>query len=249
MVDGAFNYYGEPYWGWKYASPRGPEAMIMIAEEAGEVVGCNHFLVMPYQLGGERTLTGLAAGDLYVNPELRRQHIASDLSLDSRMVITETRPDADFVVMFTWQDLGSHYEKLLGYTKLKPGYRQWSKRITWKPQLGRLTEANTAMVARHANLARMNHHLRLEVKGSPPLDLNVGPEGFTAGPSDGLPTLRLRLSGPEALSFGRSRLPLFWMFAVIVTGRWRLWGSLKAIREAMSVPAAYRDALQALKRS
>jgi hypothetical protein len=39
------------------------------------------------------------------------------------------------------------------------------------------------------------------------------------------------------------------MFAVIVTGRWRLWGSLKAIREAMSVPAAYRDALQALKRS
>jgi hypothetical protein len=249
MVDGTFDYYGEPYWEWKYADPGGPDALIMIADEEGDVVGCNHYLVMPYQLGGERTLTGVAAADQYVNPDLRRRHIASDLTLESRMVISETRPDADFVVMFTWQELGTHYEKLLGYTKLKPGYRQWSKRLAWKPQLERLAEANAALVARHPNLARVSHQLRIEVKGSPPLDLEVGPEGFTPGTSDDLPRPRLRVAGPDALSFGRSKLPLFWAIAAIVTGRWRLWGSARAIRQAISVVAAYRYALQALKRS
>lgn len=247
MVDGAFGYYGGPYWQWKYADPGGPDAVIMIAEEGGDVVGCNHYLVVPYQLGSKDTLTGLAGGDLYVNPELRRQHIASDLSLESRMFVTDAHPEADFVVMFTWRALGSHYEKLLGYTKLKPGYRQWSKHLSWKPQLARLAEANDGTVTKHPGLARANHALRLEVKGAPPLDLKVGPEGFTPGKPDDLPTVRLRVSGPDALSFGRSNVPLFWMIAAILTRRWRFWGSPKAIRQATSVIAAYREALRALK--
>jgi hypothetical protein len=180
IVDGAFGFYGGPYWQWKYADPGGPDAVIMLAEEGAEIVGCNHYLVVPYQLG-EHTLTGLAGGDLFVNPEFRRQHIATDLSLESRMLVTEAHPEADFVVMFTWQALGSHYEKLLGYTKLEPGYQQWSKRLSWEPQLARLTEANEGLLTKHPGLARANHALRLEVKGAPPLDLKVGPEGFTPG--------------------------------------------------------------------
>lgn len=246
IVDGAFGFYGGPYWQWKYADPGGPDAVIMLAEEGAEIVGCNHYLVVPYQLG-EHTLTGLAGGDLFVNPEFRRQHIATDLSLESRMLVTEAHPEADFVVMFTWQALGSHYEKLLGYTKLKPGYQQWSKRLSWEPQLARLTEANEGLLTKHPGLARANHALRLEVKGAPPLDLKVGPEGFTPGRPDGIPKVRLRVSGPDALSFGRSGVPLVWMVAAILTRRWRFGGSPKALRQATSVIAAYREALRTLK--
>lgn len=249
MVDGAFDYYSGPYWEWKYADPGGPESVIMVAEDGDEVVGCNHYLVMPYQLGSERELTGLAGGDLFVNPDLRRRNIATDLSLEGRKVVAEAHPEADLVVMFTWQALGSHYENLFSYTKVKPGYRQWAKRLSWTTQLARLTEANGGLVAGHPVLAGVDHILRLDVRGAPPLELRVSREGFTPGPPDHLPVIRLRASSPEMLSIDRSKWPLFWVLAAIITGRWRVSGSPRAIREAMSVAAAYLDALRILRKA
>jgi hypothetical protein len=249
MIDGAFGFYGGPFWDWKYGDPDGPQPVIMITEADGDVIGCSHYLKVPYQLGGGREMLGLAGGDLFVKPEARRRHVATELSLESRKIVTATEPEATFVVMFTWDALGAHYEKLLGYTRLDVSQRQWSKRLDWGPQSERLAEASPRLVTKYPGLARAHHGLRLEVGGAPPLDVVVGPDGFRAGPISGLPVIRIRAKGPETLSIRESGLPAVWAVAAVIGRRFQVSGSRRAIREALSVAGAYARVLRILRRT
>lgn len=243
MIDGAFRFYGAPFWHWKYADPDGPRSVIVVAEVDDAVVGCSHYLALDFHVGGGRTMSGLVGGDLFVIPEHRRAHVASELSLMAREIAASSHPEAAFVTMLTWRALGRHYERLLGYTRLDPGFRQWTKRLDWEGPVERLARRNPDLVERHPRLAGADHTLRLEIAGSPPLDLHVGPEGFTPASSAGSPGVVVRVRRPGALS-GRTWLSL----ARAVTRRWiTIGGSAKSIREAVSVSGAYLEMLSSLR--
>lgn len=247
MVDATFEFYGEPFWDWKYGDLQGPEPVILVMEVDDEVVGCTHYLKVPYQLGG-RELVGLAGGDLYVKPEQRRQHLSTELSLQGRRIVTESMPEAGFVVIFTWEALGSHYEKLLGYTRLDVAHHQWTKRLDWAPQLERLAESNPQLIEDYPRLADVHHRLRLEVGGAPPLELEVGAGGFTPEPPAELPVIRIRAPGPDSLKIRESGSPRVWAVAKVLGGQWRVSGSIGVVREALAVSDAYARVLRSLRK-
>lgn len=246
MVDNTFGYYGGPYWGWKYDDALGPPGLIVVAEVDGEVVGCNHYLAMDYHLGGRGSVPGLAAGDLVVAPDRRRRHLGSDLSLEGRSVVAESWPEAILVAMFTWRSLGVHYEKLLGYTRVVPGYREWSKRLTWDHKVEQLAAANEDLITKFPRLAGVDHGIRFELKGSPPLELRVDADGFRPEEIGDVPSFELRMGGADLFPAGRSR----WRSAVAAaaSGRLRLRGSPRAMQQALSVAGAYVEVVRLLLR-
>jgi hypothetical protein len=216
-----------------------------VADVDGEVVGCNHYLVMQYQLGRGISVKGLAAGDLLVKSDLRRHHVATDLSMEGRRIVTAAHPEADFVAMFTWRSLGAYFEGLLGYVKVRPGYRQWSKRLTWDGHIDRLLAANPTLVAKHPGLARVDHTFRLEIDGSPDLVFHVGPKGFRPVSVPGAPALRVKVSNPGGLAAAGSLMSLA---RALAARRIRVSGSPRAMRQALSIAGAYLAVAQMLKR-
>lgn len=246
MIDSAFSYYGGPYWRWKYASDLAPPCVIVIAEDGDQVVGCNHYVSVSYNLGKKGEARVLVAGDLLVRPGYRRQHLATELSTKLRPLAISDHPDAILVSMFTWPELGAYYRKLLGYTRVKLGFRRWSKRLTWKPAVDAIDRANEKVVARSPGLARVDHSLRIEFKGSPPLTLHVDSGGFSAIEVPVEPHFVVKVRRPDRILRKSKWLPLQFVIG-LVTGDLRVSGSPRAMREAWSVRGAYLALIRQLR--
>ena len=249
MVDSAFGFYGAPYWRWKYASPEAPPGIIVIAEADEDVVGCSHYVSANYHLGGKTHIEALFGGDLLVAPELRRRHIATELSLRSREIAVAKRPEARVVTMYTWRALGAHYEELLGYTRLKPGFAQWSKRLNWDAGVKAVLEGNQALIRSFPRLETANHGFRLELSGSPPLDFDVGEEGFIPGrKKKARVTIKVDNAGLAGGGGGKARLAPG-LLKAFVTGRIRVTGSPRALWGLILVRGAYQRVLATLRKA
>lgn len=245
LVDGAFRYYGGSFWKWKYGDATGPARAIVVADADGELIGCNHYLALTYHLGNDHSAAVAVAGDLVVVPDRRRRRVATRLSIESRRIATEAWPKAAFVVMFTWRELGRHYEKLLGYTRVTPGFRAWSKRLSWTGELGRLATMNEDLVANHPRLAQVDHIVHLDLAGAPPLALRVDRRGFRPADTDRVPSFRVQVRHADRFAGRRRR----WLAATaaVARGEVRVSGSPGALLQALSVVGAYRQVARVLK--
>jgi hypothetical protein len=244
LVDGTFSYYGGPYWKWKYADPSGPPSVIVAAKKDGEVVGCNHGLAVSYRLGSRGTTECLIVGDLVVDESVRRQGVATTMSFETRKIASEVHPNAAVIAMYTGV-LGQPYGKLFGYANVTPGFSRWSKRLTWQREIERLSLANEDLVVRFPRLAEVEHVVRFEFSGSPVLRLRVDAEGFQ--PSDGEPISSFVVKGRSGQLLPTGRLRWFRLLAALLTGRLRIYGSPRAIRQCLSVLGAYLSAIRVLR--
>ncbi len=248
MIDRAFGYYGGPYWTWKYADTEGARSVIVIAEEDQQVVGCCHYLRVDYHLGDRGPVPALFGGDLLVEPGVRRRHISTELSLTGRQIVAEVHPEAELVALYTWRELGAHYERLLGYARVKPAFNQWSKRLTWKSQLERLKEYNKDLLLRNPDLAHVDHVLQLKLDGAPELILEVGPRGFRPVCASERPMISIVARSVKDLPTGFSVSTLVSILLALISRRLRFRGSFSAFREAYAVRGAYVNLAKTLTR-
>jgi len=244
MVDDSFRYYGGPYWHWKYARSDGPPAVVIVADIEGEIVGCGHYLELPYSLGEKGTTQGLAMGDLLVRPDSRGQGISSQVSRQGRSIAIGARPNAAIVVMFT-RELGSHLRNLIGYTDVNADVDRWSKRLTWRRQLHKLAEESGNFVERHQKLSGVDHIFRLELEGSPPLEFHVDGSGFQPDTDAKAPQFVVKTR--ESIVFGGGRRFAIGIVRGLLIGRFRVSGSWRAMLQAASVSGAYVDLLRILR--
>jgi len=244
MVDESFRYYGGPYWRWKYARSDGPPEVVIVADVDGEVVGCGHYLELPYSLGESGVTRGLAMGDLLVRPDRRGQGISTQISRQGRNIAIQTRPKAAIVVMFT-RELGSHLRNLIGYTHVDADVNQWSKRLTWSRQLEQLSTESANLVKRHGKLASVDHVFRLELDGAPPLEFQVGGDGFRPGTDEEKSRFVVKTS--ESIVFGGGRKAAMGVLRGLLVGGFRVSGSWRAMVQAASVSGAYIDVLRILR--
>ena len=247
MVDENFGYYGGPYWAWKFSHPKGPDAIIVASEQQGRVVGCAHYLPVDYHLGPHREIDALMAGDLFVNEDLRRKGVATDLSISARAIASEASPEAAVVAMFTWRALGTHYERLLGYTRVRPSFDVWTKRLDWSDKLDAIAIENQGIRARHGRLAQVDHFFVLGIGGAPPLIFHVHADGFNpVGAAIG-PPVRVRIESPGSIGGSGGIQGAMSILTELVRGRLRVSGHPRAFLEAVRVSRAYREVIGALR--
>ncbi len=245
MIDDTFEYYGGPYWTWKYRDDGSPQSLIVVADVDGAIVGCEHHIEVEYSLGQSGSVEGTVVGDILVKTDRRGERIATRMSTEGRAMARDLWSDAVIAVMFT-RTLGDYYRKLLGYACVPTDITRWMKQLHWDRQLARLDHEAHALLEKHPRLAHVDHRVRLEIAGAPPLEFRVSRDGFVADTESAVKAdFVVRID--RSVIYGNGRRIVANAVQSWPTGGFRVSGSWNSMWQAVRVAGAYVDLLRILR--
>lgn len=217
-------------WLWRYRwKPGSDPALILVAENAGRLVGCLHRSHINLYLGQGIVVPAVLEGDLYVLPEYRRQHLGAEL------MRSPSFGGAFLTYGFTSPEVLDRFHSNLGLVEVPWQGVRYRKLLRIEPLLSALSGSELPLKAGKSGLPE-----------GKPLTIQVCP--------DRLPPFFLKLQGKTILGqLGRadaadltvsgdlgflrrprlgSLLPLLWRF---LTGRLRIRGSVMALFRLVSL--------------
>src|SRR3989304_2637269 len=116
LVKNAFNDFLEgAYWDWKYKlNPLFDQSLVMVAEEQGSIIGCNHWLLKDFKLSPSLETKAALCGDLVVHPDHRNKGVGKALLYSLRVSGVEHREKPSISFMFANPSLAKSFHEPAG---------------------------------------------------------------------------------------------------------------------------------------
>jgi predicted N-acetyltransferase YhbS/putative sterol carrier protein len=162
------------YWNWKYAqNPYFDSSLVTVAEEKGEIVGCNHWLLRPFKLSSAMVVDAILAGDIAVKPEHRRKGVGKALMRFQRSSELTKNKQAALIYMFAETNLSkSFHTPVGGYIPVRDKTVSYMKILNW-----RMLEEKATGLKEKMKIEKTNLHILLKIRHAPSLNLLINKDG------------------------------------------------------------------------
>lgn len=180
LVETAFPVFtGGGFWDWKYLrNPSFDRSLIAVAENSGEIVGCNHWIKRKFRLNNSMTVDSLLGANIAVLPKYRRLGVGRALINFLRSKNKDLKPP--IMYMFADPELRKRfharvagyvpslcctvsYVKILNWNRIRPSVARFNQRVKNGEFKDRLAEADFSVAFR--------------IRGAPPLCFRLDKNG------------------------------------------------------------------------
>jgi GNAT superfamily N-acetyltransferase len=171
------------YWNWKYKkNPNFDPALIVIAEENGKLIGCNHWLQRDLKLSSGLKVRTTLAGDLLVDPEYRGHGIAAELLGVLRSSEAIKNNCITLSYMFAPLKLNKRlYSPVAGYVAAPNSTSTYKKFFNCRELKAKAEQINKRIKTNQefmAKLQGLKMQALFRLNGMPPFTLQIKPDGF-----------------------------------------------------------------------
>lgn len=230
LVESTFTIFSlRSFWDWTYLrNPSFDRSLVAVAEEAGKIVGCNHWLPRKVKLSDSIVVDAMLGASIVVTPEYRKKGVGRALIHFLRSQHDKRKPT--LMYMFADPELRKHFHASVGgYIPAPGGTVLYRKILNWDKVKMNATEFNERVKRGEFRdrLAMTDLTVAFKVQGAPPLCLHLDGEGVETDAS--VESADLTVSSDMAtlsrIKGGRSGLrALIWS---LLTGRLRFRGDMR----------------------
>lgn len=220
------------YWEWKYKrNPGFDPSLVVVAEDRGKIVGCNHWLVRDLKFSNNSYIKTVLGADIAVDPEYRRKGIGKSLLLFLRNSKAFRDREVVFSYMFPNPDVVNPlYRPAASYIAAPNFTTRYAKILNWNKFRKRLEAANIRIMADEGlrvKVAGLNMGVLFRIEEAPVLPLRFNEEGIRIDSTvekDPDVVFRIGLAALECL--GSSRRKFFGLMKAWLSGKLKIRGSL-----------------------
>ncbi|MDH5482938.1 MAG: GNAT family N-acetyltransferase [Candidatus Bathyarchaeota archaeon] len=170
------------YWDWKYKqNPHFDPSLAIVAEENGEMIGCNHWLLRDFKISGSLKDKAVLAADIVVKPEYRGRGVGKDLMRFLRSSKVVKDKGAAIIYMFADPDSARHFHTPTGgYIPAPDKTVQYLKILNWKKVKQTADYLNDAIKSGEFNRKFSDVDLKVlfKISSAPPLYVNIDGSGI-----------------------------------------------------------------------
>ena len=162
------------YWNWKYLqNPDFDPSLLMLAEEEGKVVGCNHWLRRDLKICNSLQVKAILGADLIVDPEYRGRGIGRLLMQCARGRVKKVVKEGVVLrYMFANPDLSKKlYTPVAGYFPAPCTTISYFKILDWSKLISKINVANKQKQCPASK--RRGLKVLFNLSGAPPLLLEL----------------------------------------------------------------------------
>jgi predicted N-acetyltransferase YhbS/putative sterol carrier protein len=247
LIESAFSdFLGGRYWSWKYKkNPYFDCSLVVVAEENGKIVGCNHWLIRIFKLSSSLEAKAVLAADITVKPEYQRKGIGKALIRSLRASETIKNKGVAVIYMFADPNLAKHFHApVAGYIPAPDKTVSYIKILSWAKLKETVNFLNEKMKSGkiEKKLPRISLKITFRNSQAPTLYLRIDDkgveveEGDVASRRDADVTISGDLATFESIKVGKRRK---WkILKALLTGKLKIKGKfakLFGIRKALWV--------------
>jgi predicted N-acetyltransferase YhbS len=173
------------FWNWKYKlNPSFNPSLVMVAEENGTIIGCNHWLLKDFKLSSSFETKAILGADIAVVPEYRGNGVGKSLlrALRSSEIIKEYHPS--IIYSFVNPSLAKRFHTpAVGYIPAPDRTALYFKILNWKKfaENARLLNEQIAAGKFKDRLSKFELRVLFKISGVSPLRLCMSEKGVTIG--------------------------------------------------------------------
>ena len=174
----------ENYWNWKYKTNPGFDPdLVLLAEQEGRIIGCNHWLVRDLQLARDLRVKAVLAADVAVNQAYRGQGIGKELVRYLRTSGTFGDKGIVMSYMFTKPTLNKGlYQPAAGYIRLQTAAVTYKKLFNCnqlKAKFQKMDKTIKSNPEAQKKLEGFKLQATFRLKGAPEFTIKVEPQGVS----------------------------------------------------------------------
>jgi predicted N-acetyltransferase YhbS len=223
LVESVFNGFLEgKYWKWKYKeNPCFDRGLVAVAEENGEVVGCNHWLLRNLKVSNSAIDKAILAADVAVRPDHRGKGLGRDLLRFLRSSDVVKNRHVALIYMFADLDLANRFHiPTAGYVLAPDGTVQYTKVLSWKKVKQNVDLLNKEISSGKFGRKLPQRDLRVlfKMSAAPPLCIHVREDGLAVDDGENLEKDADMVVSGDLSVFNRIKM-----------GKRRRWNFLKAL--------------------
>ena len=169
------------FWNWKYKlNPSFNPSLVMVAEENGVIIGCNHWLLKDFRLSYSLETKAILGADVAVDPKHRGKGVGKSLlrSLRSSEIMRKEQPSISY--SFVNPSLAKHFHTpTAGYIPAPDRTILYFKILNWKKFTENANMLNEQIAAGKFNdrLSKFELRVLLKISGAPPLHFHMSENG------------------------------------------------------------------------
>jgi GNAT superfamily N-acetyltransferase len=223
------------YWGWKYErNPNFDPSLVVVAEEGGKIVGCNHWLVRDLKFSGGSHIKTVLGADIAVDPEHRRKGIGKSLLLYFRSSKAFRDKQVVFSYMFPNPDvINPLYRPAAFYIKSPNFTARYAKILNWNKFRKRLEAVNKRIMlddGLRVKVAALNMGVLFRIKDAPALALKLDGEGIRIDDDvEKNPDVVFSIGLGTLNGLGSSKRKFFGLIKAWLSGKLGINGSLRSL--------------------
>jgi GNAT superfamily N-acetyltransferase len=230
LVESTFTFFSlQSFWDWKYLkNPSFNRSFVAVAEEAGKIIGCNHWLPRKVKLSDSVVVDAMLGASIAVAPEYRRRGVGRALIHFLRSCHDERKPA--LMYMFADPELRKHFHASVGgYIPAPGGAVLYMKILNWDKVKMNASKFNERVKRGEFGnrLAMVKLTVAFKVHGAPPLCLHLDRKGVETDASmeSADVTISSNMATLSRIKGGRSGLRL--LIWSLLTGRLRFRGDVR----------------------
>lgn len=185
LVESVFGGFLEgKYWKWKYKeNPYFDPNLVAVAEENGEVVGCNHWLLRDFKISRSVMDETVLAADIAVRPDHKGKGMGRDLLQFLRLSNVVKKEHVALIYMFADPELAIKFHTpTAGYIVAPDRTVQYTKVLSWKRVRENVDLLNEEIKSGkfRRKLPRNGLRVLFEISAAPPLYIHIKEDGLVA---------------------------------------------------------------------
>jgi len=172
---------GGKYWNWKYKqNPHFDYSLAVVAEENGEIIGCNQWLLRDFKLTRSLDVKAILGGDIAVKPEHQGKGVGKALMhfLRSSEAVESRKPA--LIYMFADPNLSKHFHTPIGkYIPAPSKTVSYMKVLKWRKIKENATSLSQRIIDGKTGqkLTNIDLNILFKIRGCPPLPLRIDENG------------------------------------------------------------------------
>ena len=171
------------FWNWKYKlNPSFNPSLVMVAEENGAIIGCNHWLLKNLKLSSSFATKAILGADVAVDPKYRGKGVGTSLlrALRSSEVMSKEQPSIAY--SFVNPTLAKRFHTpAAGYIPAPDRTVLYFKILNWKKFVENADRLNEQIAAGKFKdrLSKFEVKVLFKIAGAPPLHFCMSEKGVT----------------------------------------------------------------------
>jgi predicted N-acetyltransferase YhbS len=182
LVESTFGHFMKgKFWKWKYQeNPVFDSSLVVVAEDGGKIIGCNHWLRRMFKLSNSVEVTAVLGADIAVSPEYRDLGIGTNLLRFIRSTDMVQRSKLPMIYMFANPDLRKRFHTpVRGYVPAPDVTVTFTRILNWSGVKDNASSFNrTVANGKHGEkLDRTDLKVLFRVRSAPLLFLHINKSG------------------------------------------------------------------------